>query len=59
MDVSDLKGLTAEVKKRMDAQIEHVRRELSGVRTGRCGEQRNRNQQRAYQSGLHGSAKSM
>ena len=36
MDVSDLKGLAAEVKKRMDAQIEHVRREFSGVRTGRA-----------------------
>jgi ribosome recycling factor len=36
MDVSDLKGLFGEVKKRMDAQIEHVRRELSGVRTGRA-----------------------
>src|SRR5512139_1324740 len=36
MDVSDLKGLTAEVKKRMDAQLEHVRRELGGVRTGRA-----------------------
>src|SRR5689334_24727174 len=36
MDVSDLKGLFAEVKKRMDAQIEHVRRELAGVRTGRA-----------------------
>ncbi len=36
MDVSDLKGLFAEVKKRMDAQIEHVRRELTGVRTGRA-----------------------
>lgn len=36
MDVSDLKGLTAEVKKRMDAQIDHVRRELGGVRTGRA-----------------------
>jgi len=36
MDVSDLKGLFAEVKKRMDGQIEHVRRELSGVRTGRA-----------------------
>ncbi len=31
-----LKGLYAEVKKRMDGQIEHVRRELSGVRTGRA-----------------------
>ena len=36
MDVSDLKGLFAEVKKRMDGQIDHVRRELSGVRTGRA-----------------------
>src|SRR5215203_787147 len=36
MDVSDLKGLTAEVRKRMDAQLEHVRREFSGVRTGRA-----------------------
>ena len=36
MDVSDLKGLFAEVNKRMDGQIEHVRRELGGVRTGRA-----------------------
>ncbi len=36
MDVSDLKGLFSEVKKRMDAQLEHVRRELGGVRTGRA-----------------------
>lgn len=36
MDVSDLKGLNAEVKKRMDTQIEHVRRELGGIRTGRA-----------------------
>jgi len=36
MDVSDLKGLFAEAKKRMDTQIEHVRRELGGVRTGRA-----------------------
>jgi ribosome recycling factor len=36
MDVSDLKGLFGEVKKRMDAQIDHVRRELGGVRTGRA-----------------------
>ena len=36
MDVSDVKGLFAEVKKRMDGQIEHVRRELGGVRTGRA-----------------------
>jgi ribosome recycling factor len=36
MDVNDLKGLYGEVKKRMDAHIEHVRRELGGVRTGRA-----------------------
>jgi ribosome recycling factor len=36
MDVSDVKGLFAEVKKRMEAQLEHVRRELGGVRTGRA-----------------------
>lgn len=36
MDVSDLKGLFGEVKKRMDAQLDHVRRELAGVRTGRA-----------------------
>jgi ribosome recycling factor len=36
MDVSDIKGVSAEVKKRMDAQIEHVRREFGGVRTGRA-----------------------
>ncbi len=36
MDVSDLKGLFVEVKKRMDVQLEHVRRELAGVRTGRA-----------------------
>jgi ribosome recycling factor len=36
MDVSDLKGLFGEVKKRMDGQLEHVRRELGGVRTGRA-----------------------
>jgi ribosome recycling factor len=36
MDVSDLKGLFGEVKKRMDGQIDHVRRELGGVRTGRA-----------------------
>jgi ribosome recycling factor len=35
MDVNDLKTLNAEVKKRMDAAVEHVRRELAGVRTGR------------------------
>src|ERR687892_1148395 len=36
MDVADLKGLFVEVRKRMDGQIEHVRRELGGVRTGRA-----------------------
>src|SRR5574338_185298 len=36
MDVSDVKGLLAEVKKRMDTQVEHMRRELGGVRTGRA-----------------------
>ena len=36
MDVSDLKGLFVEVKKRMDGHIDHVRRELGGVRTGRA-----------------------
>jgi ribosome recycling factor len=36
MDVNDLKGLFAEVKTRMDAAIERVRHELSGVRTGRA-----------------------
>lgn len=36
MDVSDLKELFGEVKKRMDVQIDHVRRELGGVRTGRA-----------------------
>ena len=36
MDVTDLKGLSAEVTKRMAAQLEHVRREFGGVRTGRA-----------------------
>ena len=36
MDVSDLKELFAEVRKRMDVQLEHVRREFVGVRTGRA-----------------------
>jgi ribosome recycling factor len=36
MDVTDLKGLFSEVKKRMDGQIEFVRKELAGVRTGRA-----------------------
>ena len=36
MDVNDLKGLFAEVNKRMNTATEHVRHELSGVRTGRA-----------------------
>jgi ribosome recycling factor len=36
MDVNDIKGLSAEVKKRMDGAIEHVRKELGGLRTGRA-----------------------
>jgi ribosome recycling factor len=36
MDVNDLKGLNAEVKRRMDNAIEHVRKELSGLRSGRA-----------------------
>jgi ribosome recycling factor len=36
MDVNDLKGLFAEVNKRMDVAVEHVKHELSGVRTGRA-----------------------
>jgi len=36
MDVTDLKGLNAEVKKRMDAHIEFARKELAGVRSGRA-----------------------
>jgi ribosome recycling factor len=36
MDVNDLKSLFNEVNKRMDAALEHVRKELAGVRTGRA-----------------------
>src|ERR687885_2396929 len=36
MDVNDLKGLYAEVSKRMLTALEHVRHELAGVRTGRA-----------------------
>lgn len=36
MDVTDIRGLHAEVKKRMDGAIEHLRHELAGVRTGRA-----------------------
>jgi ribosome recycling factor len=36
MDVSDLKGLFGEVRKRMDGHIDFVRKELAQVRTGRA-----------------------
>src|ERR1700750_2352706 len=36
MDVKDLKGLFAEVNQRMNAATEHVKHELTGVRTGRA-----------------------
>ena len=36
MDVNDLKELFATVRTRMDAGVEHVRRELANVRTGRA-----------------------
>ena len=36
MDVKDLKELNAEVKRRIETSIEHVRRELGGLRTGRA-----------------------
>lgn len=36
MDVNDIKGLNAEVKKRMDSAIEHTRKELAGLRSGRA-----------------------
>jgi ribosome recycling factor len=36
MDVNDLKGLYAEVNKKMNGALEHVRHELAGVRTGRA-----------------------
>jgi len=36
MDVNDLKGLYAEVNKRMHVALEHVRHELAGVRSGRA-----------------------
>src|SRR4026207_318255 len=32
----DVKALHAEIKKRMDGQIDFVRKELAGVRTGRA-----------------------
>jgi ribosome recycling factor len=36
MEATDLKGLFAEIKTRMDAGVEHVRKELANVRTGRA-----------------------
>jgi ribosome recycling factor len=36
MDVNDLKGLYAEVTKRMKAAIDHLTHEFGGVRTGRA-----------------------
>ena len=36
MDVNDLKSLNAAIKLRMDSAIEHVRKELAGLRTGRA-----------------------
>src|SRR3954468_23190348 len=36
MDVTDLKGLYAEVGKRMKAAIDHLQHEFAGVRTGRA-----------------------
>ena len=36
MDVNDLKSLYAEVTKRMQTALDHVRHELAGVRTGRA-----------------------
>lgn len=36
MDVTDLKGLFAEVNTRMNVALDHVKHELAGVRTGRA-----------------------
>jgi ribosome recycling factor len=36
MEFSDLAGMFAEVKKRMDGVIDRVRRDMAGVRTGRA-----------------------
>jgi ribosome recycling factor len=36
MDVNDLKGLFAEVSKRMSGVVDHVKHELAAVRTGRA-----------------------
>jgi ribosome recycling factor len=36
MDVNDLKGLFAEINKRMKATLDHLQHEFGGVRTGRA-----------------------
>jgi ribosome recycling factor len=36
MEATDLKGLFTEIKQRMDAGVEHVRKEQANVRTGRA-----------------------
>jgi ribosome recycling factor len=36
MDVNDIKGLHGAVKQRMDTTIEHARREMAGLRSGRA-----------------------
>ena len=36
MDATDPKNLHADIRRRMDASIEHLRHELGGVRTGRA-----------------------
>jgi ribosome recycling factor len=36
MESTDVKGLQADIRKKMDTVIDHVRRELAGVRTGRA-----------------------
>lgn len=36
MDVNDLKALNAEVAHRMDGAVEHVRKEIAGLRSGRA-----------------------
>jgi len=36
MDINDLKSLMADLTRKMDTAIDHTRRELAGVRTGRA-----------------------
>ena len=36
MDINDVKSLNVESKKRMDSAIDHVRKELAGLRSGRA-----------------------